>query len=105
MPTLSPLQLEAKLFKGFADTSRLSILQSLLDGAKTVTRIAKETKLSQPNTSAHLACLLECGLIRREKRGREAWYGIVSTEAADILHAARKLLRKHSNDIYLCTRY
>lgn len=105
MPTLSPLQLEAKLFKGFADTSRLSILQVLMDKAKTVTQIAEETNLSQPNTSAHLACLLECGLIRKEKKGREVWYEIASTEAADILQAAQKFLKKHSKDIYLCTRY
>jgi DNA-binding transcriptional ArsR family regulator len=105
MPTLSPLQLEAKLFKGFADTSRLSILQTLMDEEKTVTQIAEETSLSQPNTSTHLACLLECGLIRKRKQGREVWYEIASKEAADVLHAAQKFLKKHSKDIYLCTRY
>lgn len=105
MPSDPQLQLEAKLFKGFADSSRLSILQALLDKPKTVSQIAEETELSQPNTSAHLACLLECGLIRKEKEGREVWYEISSKEASAILQSARKFLKKHSKDIYLCTRY
>lgn len=105
MPSDPQLQLEAKLFKGFADTSRLSIIQTLLGEPKTVTQIAEETGLSQPNTSAHLACLLECGLIRKEKLGREVWYELASKEAAGILRAAQKFLKKHSKDIYLCTRY
>ncbi|KKU33353.1 MAG: hypothetical protein UX48_C0048G0011 [Candidatus Azambacteria bacterium GW2011_GWB1_46_27] len=45
------LQLEAKLFKGFSDQSRLAILEVILDSPKTVSEIVKVTKLSQPNTT------------------------------------------------------
>lgn len=99
------LQLEAKLFKGFADQSRLSILETILNGPKTVSEIVKTTKLSQPNTSTHLACLLDCGLVRKEKRGREVFYQISLKEIADIISTARKILNKHSKEIYQCTRY
>lgn len=99
------IQLEAKLFKGFADQSRISILGVLIDGPKAVFQVVKETKLSQPNTSAHLACLLECGLIRKEKKGREVFYEISGKEVAVIIRQAQKILKKHSKEIYNCTRY
>lgn len=99
------IQLEAKLFKGFADQSRLLILETISDGPKTVTEIVEETKLSQPNTSAHLACLLECGLISKVKKGREVFYEVRAKEVTDIIGAIQKILKKFSKEIYECTRY
>ena len=98
-------ELEAKLFKGFADQSRLLILSTILDRPKTVSDIVDKTKLSQPNTSAHLACLLECGLIRKEKRGREVFYEVSGKEVLGMLQQAQKVLKKHSKEIYECTNY
>src|SRR3989344_5164714 len=99
------IQLEAKLFKGLADQSRLLILSVISDRPKTVTEIVDNTKLSQPNTSAHLACLLECGLIRKEKKGREVFYEVSSNEVSSIIRQAQKVLKQHSKEIYNCTRY
>jgi ArsR family transcriptional regulator, cadmium/lead-responsive transcriptional repressor len=99
------LQLEAKLFKGFADQSRLSILEAILVGAKTVSEIVKVTRLSQPNASSHLACLLECGLVEKEKKGREVYYGVAAKEVAGIIREAQKILKRHASEIYDCTRY
>jgi DNA-binding transcriptional ArsR family regulator len=39
-----------------------------------VSDIVEETGLSQPNVSKHLACLWGCGLVARERRGREVYY-------------------------------
>ena len=99
------VELEAKLFKGFADQSRLLILSTILDRPRTVSEIVDETKLSQPNTSAHLACLLECGLIRKEKKGREVFYEVSGKEVLGMLQQAQKVLKKHSKEIYECTNY
>lgn len=99
------IQLTAKLFKGFADTSRLLILETLSSGPKSVTEIVEETGLSQPNASTHLACLLECGLIHKEKRGREVFYEIRAKEVSDIIEGVQKILKKFSKEIYDCTRY
>jgi DNA-binding transcriptional ArsR family regulator len=98
-------QLEAKVFKGLADQSRLLILSVILDKPKTVTEIVGKTKLSQPNTSAHLACLLECGLIRKEKKGREVFYEVSTKEVSKIMESVQKILKKYSKEIYDCTRY
>lgn len=99
------LQLESKLFKGFADKSRLAILKTILASPKTVSDIAEATKLSQPNTSIHLACLLECNLVRKEKKGREVFYRISSKEIKKVIEGARKILSKYSKEIYKCERY
>ena len=99
------LQLESKLFKGFADQSRLSILKTLLEGEKTVSEIVKETKLSQPNTSTHLACLLECDLVLKEKKGREVFYRISTKEIIKVIEGAQNILNKHGKEIYNCINY
>src|SRR5271163_3444159 len=52
-----PLTLQAKLFRGLSDYSRLSILQALRAGPLTVGEIVAATGLSQPNASNHLRCL------------------------------------------------
>lgn len=48
---------KAKLFRGFGDKSRLSILESLVDRPRTVGEIVKKTRLSQPLVSMHLMCM------------------------------------------------
>ncbi len=101
----TPLQLEAKIFKGLADQSRLSILEILSQGPQTVSAIVEETKLSQPNASTHLACLLECGLVKREQQGRQAVYEIAGEEVREVLAATKRILQKHGKEIYDCTRY
>lgn len=100
-----PLELESKLFKGFADQSRLTILESILESPQTVSDIVKITGLSQPNTSTHLACLLKCGLVRKEKKGREVFYSISEKEVKNIIQEARKILSKKGQEIFKCTRY
>ena len=67
------LALKAKFFRGLAEPSRLAILEALLDGPRTVSQIVVATGLSQPNASAHLGCLRDCGLVVREPRGRHAY--------------------------------
>ena len=64
------IALQAKLFRGFADPSRLSIMETLRDGEMTVTEIVETTGLGQSNISNHLACLRDCGLVTAEQEGR-----------------------------------
>ena len=101
----SQISLQTKLFKGLADHSRLLILTSIMEKPKTVSEIVQITKLSQPNTSAHLACLLDCGLLQREKKGREVFYGISGKEIVAIFREAKKVLELHSEQIEKCKRY
>lgn len=97
--------LRAKLFRGFADPSRLAILEALRASPKTVGDIVTTTELGQSNTSNHLACLLDCGLVVREQRGKFAIYSLADDRIASLLALADDVLRDRAERIAACTRY
>lgn len=97
--------LKARLFRGFADPSRLSILNVLRNGALNVTGIVEATGLSQSNTSNHLSCLRECGLVVREQKGNYVCYQLSDERVAALLNLADELLADVAKGVYECTRY
>jgi DNA-binding transcriptional ArsR family regulator len=97
--------LQAKLFRGFADPSRLAILESLRSGPLTVTEITQLTGLAQSNASNHLGCLRDCGLVAVENRGRYAYYTLSDVRVAQLLQLADELLADVAKGVYECTRY
>ena len=99
------LAIEAKFFKGLGDKSRLAILETVLEEEQTVADIVKLTGLSQPNVSAHLACLLECGLVKRERDGQWVLYSVTSEQVPEIISLMRTIVASHSQQLYDCTRY
>lgn len=97
--------MKAKLFRGFADPSRLSIVEALRGGPQTVTEIVEATGLSQPNVSNHLACLRDCGLVTAEPEGRYVRYALSDRRVAALLRLADELLAEVARGVYECTRY
>ena len=97
--------LKAKLFRGFADTSRLAVLEALRNGSKCVSEIVEVTNLSQPNVSAHLACLEDCGLVKKQKKGRYVYYRVTNKKVLRLLAEAEAILAEVGEGIYRCTRY
>ena len=108
MLTVAPAQatsLKAKLFRGFADPSRLSIVEALRAEPLTVTEIIEATGLSQSNASNHLACLWDCGLVIREQQGRYVRYRLSDDRVVELLRVADELLADVAKGVYECTRY
>ena len=109
MPVRDPderaVDLKAKLFRGFADPSRLSIIEALREETLTVGAIVDATGLSQSNASNHLRCLSECGLVRGERDGRYVRYELSDARVAELLGLAEALLADSARDVYACTRY
>src|SRR5574340_1280256 len=97
--------LKAKLFRGFADPSRLGILEALRRGPLTVSDIVEATGLSQPNVSNHLGCLRDCGLVGSEPAGRYTRYHLGDRRVAALLRLADELLAEVARGVYECTRY
>lgn len=104
-PNTQLLALKAKLFRGFSDPSRLSILEALREGPRSVSEIVEETGLSQSNASNHLGCLLDCGLVTREQRGRYVYYSLSDGRVGELLRLAEELLAEVARGVYECTRY
>ncbi|MEJ2264433.1 MAG: metalloregulator ArsR/SmtB family transcription factor [Anaerolineales bacterium] len=97
--------LKAKLFRGFSDPSRLSILEALRKGPLTVGEIVEVTGLTQSNTSNHLSCLNDCGLVRREQKGRFVHYQLSDERVETLLELADELLSDVAKGVYECVRY
>jgi DNA-binding transcriptional ArsR family regulator len=101
----SALTAKARLFRGFGDPSRLSILEALRDGPKKVNEIVSMTGLSQPNVSSHLSCLRDCGLVSTEQKGKFVIYQLSDPRVSDLLNLAASLLSDVAKGVYECTRY
>jgi len=97
--------LKAKLFRGLADSSRLTILEALLDGPLPVSAVVEVTSLSQSNVSNHLACLYDCGLVAREQQGRYVYYRLSDERVAELLRLSSELLTEVARGVYECVRY
>ncbi len=99
------MALAAKLFRGFADPTRLAVLLALLDGERRVVDLVRELGTSQPNVSGHLACLKDCGLVTDRPEGRQVFYRIASTEVVELLRSAEDVLAGVGHGVELCPRY
>jgi DNA-binding transcriptional ArsR family regulator len=77
MPTISAFDL-------LADPARRALLEELLAGPRPVGELARETGLSQPNTSRHLRLLREAGLVERSADGQRRLYALRGEGFADI---------------------
>jgi DNA-binding transcriptional ArsR family regulator len=97
--------IKAKLFRGLSDPSRLAILEALRNGSLSVSEIVSTTGLSQSNTSNHLSCLTDCGLVSRSQKGRNVIYQISDPRVEALLSLAEQLLSDAARGVYECTRY
>lgn len=91
------------MLRGFADPTRVAILQGLLEGERRVTDLVEEVRRPQSNVSSHLACLKECGLVvDRPGERRQVFYRIACPEVVELLRAADRLLAATGTAIELC---
>ena len=104
-PATAAAERRAKLFRGFADPSRLAILDALRVGPLVVHEIVECTGLTQPNVSNHLRCLSECGLVTGLRDGRFVCYRIGSPRVADLLCNADALLDAVAEGVDSCPNY
>ncbi len=108
MPIVSvqaPPQLAAKLFRGFADPTRMQILLALQSGDRRVADLVTDLGGSQANISGHLACLKGCGLVIDRPQGRSSYYRLAHPEIRRLLEAAEALLTAVGHDVDLCHHY
>jgi DNA-binding transcriptional ArsR family regulator len=102
---LQRLGLKAKLFRGLGDSTRLSILESLREGEKPTSQIVKETGHSQSNVSNHLACLLDCGLVKNRRQGKNIFYSLGDKKVSKLLEESDAILSDIAYGIYACVNY
>lgn len=99
------LEVSAKLFRGFADPSRLTILAVLEEGERCVSELIEVTGLTQSNVSGHLSCLKDCGLVTSRQEGRFVYYRLADPEVAVMLRSAEMILARLADRIAACVNY
>jgi DNA-binding transcriptional ArsR family regulator len=99
------LKIKAKLFRGFSDQTRLSILECLKNGEITVSKIVQEVGQSQSNVSNHLSCLLECGLVKYRREGKNKFYSFRNEKVKELLEISDFVISEVYQEIFVCTRY
>jgi ArsR family transcriptional regulator, cadmium/lead-responsive transcriptional repressor len=96
----------ASLFRSLGDPSRLAIVGHLSLGEHKVRELTEHFGLAQSTVSAHLRCLLDCGLVRVRAVGRASVYSLaVEAEVLEVLAAAERLLAATGVAVLLCPRY
>jgi DNA-binding transcriptional ArsR family regulator len=100
----SSSELRAILFHGFSDPRRLAIVEELARGERRVSDVVAATGLPQPSVSTQLACLWECGLVARERRGREVHYRLIDG-VDELLRAADSVLERAGDTVGACPKY
>ena len=76
----------AELFKMFADSTRIKILYTLLDGSKSVNEIASELEMNQPAISHQLKILKSQKLVRGIRDGKSIYYSLDDEHVSIILN-------------------
>lgn len=67
-----------RVWRALADPHRRRILETLRAGPRTTGQLASESDLSRYGVMKHLGTLVEAGLVRVERRGRERWNHLVA---------------------------
>ncbi|MDP3967456.1 MAG: metalloregulator ArsR/SmtB family transcription factor [Nocardioides sp.] len=96
----------ACLFRGFADPTRLAIVQLLAESDLRVVDLTARLGLAQSTVSQHLACLRDCGLVAVRPEGRASVYSVAEPDAVrGLLAAAEVLLASTGEAVALCATY
>ncbi len=93
----------ARLFNGFANSTRLSILLLLTQrGEMKVGDLVRELEAPQPRVSDHLRCLSWCGYVQVRREGRNAYYSVSDERIMTILGLGEELLRDNQDHLMAC---
>jgi DNA-binding transcriptional ArsR family regulator len=93
----------AKLFNGFANSTRLSILLLLVQrGEMKVGELVDELGAPQPRVSDHLRCLAWCGYVLARREGRNAYYSVADERVMRILELGQELLQDNMEHLEAC---
>ncbi len=97
------MKLLAKLFDGFANPIRMSVLALLArQGETNVGDLVQAIGAPQPRVSDHLRCLAWCGYVRVRREGRHAFYSIADERVLEMLRLGEGILRDNLEHVEAC---
>src|SRR5262250_3399320 len=86
---------KAEFFKALAHPLRISILDALREGERTVAEISEEFEVEQANASQQLAVLRHKNIIVARKVGANVYYSVSDPSIFKLLDTARDIFNHH----------
>jgi DNA-binding transcriptional ArsR family regulator len=97
------MRLVAKLFDGFANPARMSILALLARrGETSVGELVEAVGAPQPRISNHLRCLTWCGYVRARREGKRVYYSIADERVLEMLRLGEAILQDNLEHVEAC---
>jgi DNA-binding transcriptional ArsR family regulator len=95
-------ELLARFYRAMGDPTRLRLLEFCAQQERTGTDCVEQTTLSQGRVSAHLACLVSCGLLAMRREGRFAYYRVADPRVMELVTLGREVVADHAASIAAC---
>jgi DNA-binding transcriptional ArsR family regulator len=103
-PQLNDAMIEeaGRIFNALSDPSRLKLLRLLLAAPGPVNQrvLAESAGLSQANTSKHLVCLMQAGLVVREKEGNFCFFRLSDSLVSEVCGLVREHVVSRTQTAY-----
>jgi DNA-binding transcriptional ArsR family regulator len=97
-------ELLARLYRALGDPTRLLLLAFCAEAERTGNDCVAHAGLSQGRVSAHLACLVSCGLVSARRAGRYTYYQVTDPRVAEIVAVGAEIVADHAASIAACTK-
>lgn len=94
----------AKFFHGLSNPTRLRIVETLLEGERSVSQLVQTLGATQSQVSNQLACLKWCGYVTSRQDGKYVLYRISDSRVRTLLQLAREIVADNAEHIQCCTR-
>ncbi len=97
-------ELLARFYRALGDPTRLALLAFCAGEERTGNECVAHSGLSQGRVSAHLACLVSCGLLEVRRAGRYAYYQVTDPRVAKLVGLGTSMVADHAAGVAACTR-
>ena len=94
----------ARFYRALGDPTRLALLAFCAESERTGNECVVQAGLSHGRVSAHLGCLVSCGLLEVRRAGRFAYYQVTDPRVAELVGLGASMVADHAASIAACAR-
>jgi len=101
--SLADNELLARLFRALGDSTRLRVLEVLVEeGELHQMELVRRLGATQNRVSEHMSCLVWCGFVRSRIEGRRTLYRVTNRKVGSLLGQAKLFLEANEAQIACC---
>jgi DNA-binding transcriptional ArsR family regulator len=97
-------ELLARFYRALGDPTRLALLAFCAHEERTGSECVAYAGLSQGRVSAHLGCLVSCGLLDVRRAGRFAFYQVTDRRVAELVRLGASVVADHAAGVAACAK-